>query len=66
MIGWATRFLLLRVLPRKLVPILTLIELARLARGWRLRRVAVNEPRYSRTGPPPPPKNVTPPDPGPR
>jgi hypothetical protein len=53
MISWAARFLLLRVLPRKLVPILTLIELARLARGLRRRRFAVNEPMYSRTAPPP-------------
>jgi hypothetical protein len=54
MISWAARFLLLRVLPRKLVPILTIIELARLAWGFRRRRFAVNEPRRSRTAPPPP------------
>jgi hypothetical protein len=54
MISWAVRFLLLRVLPRKLVPIITMIELARLAWGLRRRRYAVNEPRDSRTAPPPP------------
>jgi hypothetical protein len=53
MIGWAARFLLLRVLPRRLVPILTVIELVRLARGLRRRRYAVNEPKDSRTAPPP-------------
>jgi hypothetical protein len=61
MISWAARFLLLRVLPRKLVPIITIIELARLAWGFRRRRFAVNEPRYSRTAPPPPMRDVTPP-----
>ena len=54
MISWAARFLLLRVLPRKLVPIITIIELARLARQLRRRRYAVNEPMDSRTAPPPP------------
>jgi hypothetical protein len=53
MIGWAARFLLLRVLPRRLVPILTVIELVRLARGLRRRRYAVNEPMDSRTATPP-------------
>jgi hypothetical protein len=61
MISWAARFLLLRVLPRKLVPIITIVELARLAWGFRRRRFAVNEPRYSRTAPPPPLPDVQPP-----
>jgi hypothetical protein len=54
MISWAARFLLLRVLPRKLVPIITIFELARLAWGLRRRRYAINEPSDSRTAPPPP------------
>jgi len=35
------------------VPVLTFIELARLAWGLRRRRFAVNDPRTSRTSPPP-------------
>jgi hypothetical protein len=55
MIRWLGRLLLLRVLPRRLVPILTAVELFRLARSARQRRrVAVNEPTNSRTAPPPP------------
>jgi hypothetical protein len=33
MIGWAARLFLLRMLPRRLVPFITFIELALLARG---------------------------------
>ena len=53
MFRWLTRFVLLRFLPRRLLPILTVIELVRLARGMRRPRVAVNEPSDSRTAPPP-------------
>jgi hypothetical protein len=53
MFRWLTRFFLLRFLPRRLVPILTVIELVRLARGLRRSRYAVNEPTDSRTAPPP-------------
>jgi hypothetical protein len=55
MIGWLARFLLFKAIPRKLVPLLTLIEIARLAREFRRRRYAINEPYRSRTAPPPPP-----------
>jgi hypothetical protein len=34
MIRWAARLFLLRILPRRLVPFLTVIELAMLARGF--------------------------------
>jgi hypothetical protein len=53
MLRWLARFALLRFLPRRLLPILTVIELVRLARGLRRPRVAVNEPSESRTSPPP-------------
>jgi hypothetical protein len=53
MFGWIARVLLFRVLPRKLVPIITVIEVARLLWSMRQRRFAVNDPRRSRTGPPP-------------
>jgi hypothetical protein len=53
MFRWFARFFLLRFLPRRLLPILTAIELVRLVRGLRRSRVAVNEPTASRTAPPP-------------
>lgn len=54
MFRWLGRLLLLRVLPRRLVPILTAVELFRLAKAARQRRgLAVNEPSNSRTAPPP-------------
>jgi hypothetical protein len=53
MFRWLTRFFLLRFLPRRLLPIITVIELVRLVRGMRRTRVAVNEPIDSRTAPPP-------------
>ena len=53
MLGWLLRFTLLKVLPRKIIPLITLIEIVRLAWGLRRRRYAVNEPWRSRTGPPP-------------
>jgi hypothetical protein len=57
MVRWLARVLLLKVLPKRLVPVLTVIEIARLARSVNKRRrgVAVNEPYESRTAPPPPP-----------
>jgi hypothetical protein len=53
MFRWLARFFLLRFLPRRLIPILTAIELVRLVRGLRRPRMAVNEPTDSRTAPPP-------------
>jgi hypothetical protein len=37
---WIARFFLLRFLPRRLVPLLTVIEVVRFARSLRRRRVA--------------------------
>ena len=59
MFRWLARFFLLRFLPRRLIPILTAIELVRLVRGLRRPRMAVNEPPDSRTAQPP---KLTPPD----
>ena len=53
MVRWFARFFLFRFLPRRLLPILTVIEIVRLARGLRRQRYAVNEPTRSRTAPPP-------------
>jgi hypothetical protein len=53
MFGWIVRFALFRLLPRKIIPIITLIEIARLGWGLRRRRSAVNEPWRSRTAQPP-------------
>jgi hypothetical protein len=55
MIGWLARFFLLKFLPRRILPILTLIEIVRLYRSFRRQRYAVNEPWRSRTSPPPQP-----------
>ena len=46
--------LLFRVLPRKIMPLITLVELLMLFRAMRRRRFAVNEPTGSRTAQPPP------------
>ena len=54
MIGWLARVLLFKVLPRKLVPIITVIEIGRMLLAMRRRRYAVNDPTRSRTAPPPP------------
>lgn len=54
MLSWITRAVLLRFLPRRLLPILTAVELFRLVRGMRNRKQPVNEPIESRTAPPPP------------
>jgi hypothetical protein len=56
MIRAATRFLLLRFLPRRILPIVTIVEAALLLRSVRRKKaVEVNEPSDSRTAPPPPP-----------
>jgi hypothetical protein len=53
MIRAAARLLLLRVLPRRILPIVTIAEAILLFRSVRRRRpVAVNEPSESRTAPP--------------
>ena len=49
----ALRFLLLRVLPRRLIPFVTIVEAFLLLRSVRRRaRVRVNPPAASRTAPP--------------
>jgi hypothetical protein len=53
MFRWFARFVLFRFLPRRLLPILTVVELVRLVRGFRRPRYKVNEPLDSRTAPPP-------------
>jgi hypothetical protein len=57
MLSWIARFLFLRFLPRRLVPVLTLIEILRIARSLnrQRRRFAVNDPRAPRAAPPPRP-----------
>jgi hypothetical protein len=54
MLSWITRAVFLRFLPRRLLPILTAIELFRIVRGLRKQRQPINEPLDSRTAPPPP------------
>ena len=54
MLRWIGRAVLLRFLPRRLLPILTAIEVFRLVQGLRKRKQPVNEPTNSRTAPPPP------------
>jgi hypothetical protein len=54
MIRTLTRLLLLRVLPRRILPIVTIAEAILLIRSVRKKRsVRVNEPKDSRTAPPP-------------
>jgi hypothetical protein len=53
-IGWVLRMLLFRVLPRKIMPLITLVELLMLVRAIRRRRFAVNDPTASRTALPAP------------
>jgi hypothetical protein len=56
MIRTATRFLLLRFLPRRILPIVTIAEAILLIRSARRKKTgAVNEPAESRTAPPPGP-----------
>ena len=55
MLKSAAKLLLLRVLPRRLIPIVTIAEAILLLRSVRRRsanRVEVNDPRASRTAPP--------------
>jgi hypothetical protein len=54
MFRWLGRVVLLRFLPRRLLPVLTAIELFRIVRGLRRQKQPVNEPIDSRTAPPPP------------
>lgn len=55
MLKMATRFLLLRFLPRRLLPIITVAEALLLLRSVRNRsRTRVNDPARSRSAPPPP------------
>jgi hypothetical protein len=57
------RFFLLRFLPRRLLPILTLVEIVRMVRSLnrgRRQRFAVNDPLDSRTAPPPPAPGIPP------
>lgn len=53
MFRWFARFVLFRFLPRRLLPILTVVEIVRLIRGFRRPHYSVNEPLDSRTAPPP-------------
>jgi hypothetical protein len=58
MIRMVTRFLLLRFLPRRILPIVTIAEAVLLVRSVRRRKkksVEVNEAKDSRTAPPPRP-----------
>jgi hypothetical protein len=51
----ALRFLVLRVLPRRLIPVVTIVEVLLLLRSVRRRAgVRVNPPSASRTAPPAP------------
>jgi hypothetical protein len=55
MLKTAAKLLLLRVLPGRLIPIVTIVEAILLLRSVRRRsanRVEVNDPRASRTAPP--------------
>ena len=53
MVKTALRFLLLRVLPRRLIPFVTIVEALLLVRSVRRRaRVRINPPAASRTAPP--------------
>ena len=53
MIRAATRFLLLRFLPRRILPIVTIAEAILLFRSVRRKKsVEVNDPTESRTAPP--------------
>jgi hypothetical protein len=55
MLKTAARFLLLRFLPRRIVPIVTVVEALLFVRSIRKRsRVKVNPPSESRTAPPGP------------
>lgn len=64
MLGWLVRFTLFKFLPRRILPLITVIEIARLLWGFRRYRYRVNEPWRSRTAPPP--QGAYPPPPSPR
>jgi hypothetical protein len=52
MFRWLFRVFLLRFLPRRLLPILTVVELVRMVRGMRRSGHAVNQPTESRSARP--------------
>jgi hypothetical protein len=55
MLKTAARFLLLRVLPRRILPIVTVVEAVLFVRSVRNRsKTRVNQPSASRTAPPAP------------
>lgn len=55
MLKTAARFLLFRFLPRRILPIVTVVEAIMFLRSFRKRStVRVNDPRRSRTAPPAP------------
>jgi len=60
MFRMAARFLLFRVLPRRVLPVVTVVEALLLLRSVRKRSapaVGVNEPTASRTAPPAAPRH---------
>jgi hypothetical protein len=60
MLKTAARFLLLRFLPRRIVPIVTVVEALLFMRSIRNRsRIQVNRPSESRTAPPGSPEPAT-------
>jgi hypothetical protein len=60
MLKTAARFLVLRVLPRRLLPIVTVVEAVLFVRSIRRRsRVRVNPPTASRSAPPAPLETTT-------
>jgi hypothetical protein len=64
MLKTLARFALLRVLPRRILPIVTVVEAVLLVRSIRNRsRVRVNAPTDSRTARPTPPGTDRPPSP---
>jgi hypothetical protein len=66
MLKTAAKLLLLRVLPGRLIPIVTIAEAILLLRSVRRRsanRVEVNDPRASRTAPPAATRGAAPPPP---
>jgi hypothetical protein len=54
MLRWIARFFLLRFLPRRLVPLLTVVEVLQLARGLKRRRDAARARDASQLTLPPP------------
>jgi hypothetical protein len=62
-IRWLARVLLLRVLPRRLVPLLTVLEVVQLARALRRRRAAKDRLDSAQLTLPPPTAPPIPTDP---